>query len=87
MVQDQNRAGCQCDKVSENIWLTWCKPSNYSIFGEGRSDYVQKFPSKTRLLLWKGSSKNPADDVTDDCNDNLCNLNSDNDPIGQLGAE
>ena len=25
----------QCDMLSENIWLTFCKPSKYSIFGEG----------------------------------------------------
>ena len=24
--------------LSENMWFTWCKPSNYSIFGEGKSD-------------------------------------------------
>ena len=30
--------GCQCDMLSENMWFTWCKPSNYSIFGEGKSD-------------------------------------------------
>ena len=30
--------GCQCDMISESILFTWCKPSNYSIFGEGKSD-------------------------------------------------
>ena len=45
--------------LSENIWFTWCKPSNYSIFGEGKSDDgqtdretdTQNFLSKTRPLL------------------------------------
>ena len=27
--------------LSENMWFTWCQPSNYSIFGEGKSDYGQ----------------------------------------------
>ena len=34
----QGGTGCQCDMHSENIWLTWCKPSTYSIVGEVRSD-------------------------------------------------
>ena len=67
---EQGSSGCQCDMLSENIWFTWCKPSNSSIFGEGKSDYGQthtqthrhtdrqNFLSKTRPLLWKGSSKN-----------------------------
>ena len=38
---EQGVTGCQCDMLSENIWFTWCKPSNYSMFGEGRSDGVQ----------------------------------------------
>ena len=66
---EQGGSGCQCDMLSENIWFTWCKPSNSSIFGEGKSDYGQthtqthrhtdrqNFLSKTRPLLWKGSSK------------------------------
>ena len=29
---EQGGTGCQCDMLSENIWLTWCKPLNYSIF-------------------------------------------------------
>ena len=33
--------GCQYDMLSENIWFTWCKPSNYTIFGERKSDYRQ----------------------------------------------
>ena len=57
----QRGTGCQCDMLTENIWFTWCKPSNSSIFGEGISDYGQihrqNFLSKTRPLLWKGSSK------------------------------
>ena len=73
---EQGSSGCQCDMLSENIWFTWCKPSNSSIFGEGKSDYGQthtqthrhtdrqNFLSKTRPLLWKGSSKNT-----------FCNLN------------
>ena len=51
--------------LSENIWFTWCKPSNYSIFGEGKSDDGQmdkqtdrhNYLSETRPLLWKRSSK------------------------------
>ena len=39
--------------LSENMWFTWCQPSNYSIFGEGKSDYGPT----AQLLLWKGSSK------------------------------
>ena len=27
--------------LSENIWFTCCKPSNYPIIGEGKSDYGQ----------------------------------------------
>ena len=75
--KEQGVTGCQCDMLSENIWFTWCKPSNSSIFGEGKSDYGQthtqthrhtdrqNFLSKTRPLLWKGSSKN-----------GICNSNS-----------
>ena len=33
--------GCQCDMLSENIWFTFYKPSEYSIFGEGKSDHGQ----------------------------------------------
>ena len=35
---EQGVSGCQCDMLPENICFTWCKPSNYSIFREGRSD-------------------------------------------------
>ena len=38
---EQGGTGCQCDMLSENIWSTSCKQSNYSIFGEGNSDYEQ----------------------------------------------
>ena len=71
---EQGSTGYQCDMLSENIWFTCCKPSNYPIIGEGKSDYGQtdrqthrqtdrqthrqNFLSKTRPLLWKGSSKN-----------------------------
>ena len=63
---EQGSTGCQCDMLSENIWFTWCKPSNYSIFGEGKGDDGQtngqtdrqNFLSKNRPLLCKGSSKN-----------------------------
>ena len=41
---EQGDAGCQCNMLSENIWFTWCKPSNYSIFGEGKSDDRQTNP-------------------------------------------
>ena len=30
---EQGDIGCQCDVISENIWFTWCKPSNSSIIG------------------------------------------------------
>ena len=40
----QRGTGCQCDMLTENIWFTWCKPSNYSIFGEGKSDDGQINP-------------------------------------------
>ena len=36
--------------LSENIWYTWCKPSNYSIFGEGKSDYGQTDKSTDRIF-------------------------------------
>ena len=44
--------------LSENIWFIWCKPSHYSIFGEGKSadgqmdkqTDRQNFLSKTRPL-------------------------------------
>ena len=73
---EQGSSGCQCDMLSENIWFTWCKPSNSSIFGEGKSDYGQthtqthrhtdrqNFLSKTRPLLWKGSSKKYHEKLT-----------------------
>ena len=56
---EQGNIGCQCDMLSEDIWFTQCKPSNYSIFGEGKSDDgqtdretdTQNFLSKTRPLL------------------------------------
>ena len=35
---EQGVSGCQCDMLPENICFTWCEPSNYSIFGEVRSD-------------------------------------------------
>ena len=61
---EQGDIGCQCDVISENIWFTWCKPSNSSIFGEGKSDYRQTNGQTDRMssvrldpLLWKGSSK------------------------------
>ena len=38
---EQGSTGCQHDELSENIWFTSCKQSNYSIFGEGNSDYGQ----------------------------------------------
>ena len=38
---EQGVSGCQCDMLPENICFTWCEPSNYSIFGEVRSDYGQ----------------------------------------------
>ena len=38
---EQGGTVCQHDKLSENIWFAWCKPSNSSIFGEGKSDYGQ----------------------------------------------
>ena len=46
---EQGGTGCQCDMLSENIWLTWCKPLNYSIFGEGKSDYGQANKSTDRI--------------------------------------
>ena len=33
---EQGSTGCQCSMLSENIWFTWCTPSNYSIFREGK---------------------------------------------------
>ena len=55
---EQGISGCQCDMLSENIWFIWCKPSHYSIFGEGKSadgqmdkqTDRQNFLSKTRPL-------------------------------------
>ena len=41
---EQGGTGCQCNMLSENIWFTKCKPSNYSIIGEGKSDYGQTNP-------------------------------------------
>ena len=38
---EQGSTGYQCDMLSENIWFTCCKPSNYPIIGEGKSDYGQ----------------------------------------------
>ena len=38
---EQGGTGCQHDELSENICFTLCKPSNYSIFEEGKSDYRQ----------------------------------------------
>ena len=63
---DQGGTGCQHVEISENILFAWSKLSNHRIFEEGKSDYgqihretdTQNFLSKTRLLLWKGSSKN-----------------------------
>ena len=58
---EQGGTGCSCDILSD-IWFTWCKPSNYLIFGEDKTDDVQtdrqNFLSKTRPFLRKGSSKN-----------------------------
>ena len=56
-------------KLGRGKWgpgkFTWCKLSNYSTFGKGKNDdgqmdrqtNRQNFLSKTRPLLWKGSSK------------------------------
>ena len=38
---EQGSTGYQCDMLSENIWFTCCKPSNYPIIGEGKSDNGQ----------------------------------------------
>ena len=38
---EQGGTGCQHNELSENIWFTCCKPSNYPIIGEGKSDYGQ----------------------------------------------
>ena len=33
---EQESTSCQCDMLSENIWFTWSKSSNYCIFEEGK---------------------------------------------------
>ena len=38
---EQGGTGCQCDMLSENIWFTWSKPSNYWISEEEISDDLQ----------------------------------------------
>ena len=43
--------------LSENIWFTKCKPSNYSIFGEGKSDDGQTNGQTDRLNPFCGRSR------------------------------
>ena len=35
---EQGCTGCKCDMLSEKIWLTWSRASNYWIFKEGKID-------------------------------------------------
>ena len=46
---EQGGTGCQCNMLSENIWFTWCTPSNYSIFREGKSDDGQTDRQTNRI--------------------------------------
>ena len=46
---EQVGTGCQHDKLSENIWFTWSKSSNYWMFEEGKSDYGQTNKQTDRI--------------------------------------